>query len=916
MVVPVAVASAILIALLLSPAQAVTTGQLTGFVVDEDGNPLPGVSVSASSPTQIGGVRVTETDLQGWFQYPRLIPGYFTVTLKLEGFLTQELTEVQVRLARTTQVRATMPPSTIIDAVTVTETTPVVDPERVSSGQTFTSDFMEEAVIGTDMRYFYWQVALLAAGVTGRGADGGPDWDLRVLGSAPQDNIFLVDGLDTSNPLWGGWQITLPFDAVQEVAFESGGFGANFGRGMGGVINAVTKSGSNSFKGSFDARYADSDFASSGEHFDPDESSASNSIVSATLGGRFVRDRAWFFGAIEHQAWKFTAQDAPTTETEDWYQGFFKVTGQVSPSWLALGKVQSSPYEFLGPSSPFRSPETNALTEITQSVLQAEVSGVLSDTMLWELQVGSQLVETEIGPASGNSAPVYHRNLDTNMRTGNYHAMRREEQGRDQIGTYLSWFVDDALGGHEFKFGAEYSSTSYQQDFCWTGLEGGGFCREGERGFILWDLTDPAGDSIPFLMRSLPAGGPYGSEGTLPAVFVNDSWRVRPNVTLQLGLRWDRSTFKDDEGDELASLEMLQPRLGATWDITQDGRNLLRASWGRYMDSSDLQVAWYISPWEEKTWLACSLPPELGGFGLTDPAECAAVAVAWGLDYGPDPEGWDPAGWLLINAYDSDTGFRVDRDLEPTYADTFILGYERELFRRTSLELSFVDKATRDIFDDTCGGNVPTPSPDADCSYGIITNIPQARRDYQAWILNFESRAIDRLHVLASYTYSDELGTHRQKSSNTSYFDLYPHHFVNLYGYLPSHRQHRIKASGYAQLPWDFGIGFSGLWGSPFQWTPVEQAVRIDPAAWGKIFLEPRGSREGDSWSQLDVQLTKGFSLGRTRLQLFGAVLNLFDSENATGVCNLIRGCGEYEMGDATEWQQPRRYELGMRVEF
>ena len=117
-------------------------------------------------------------------------------------------------------------------------------------------------------------------------------------------------------------------------------------------------------------------------------------------------------------------------------------------------------------------------------------------------------------------------------------------------------------------------------------------------------------------------------------------------------------------------------------------------------------------------------------------------------------------------------------------------------------------------------------------------------------------------------------------------------------------------------MPWDFGIGFSGLWGSPFQWTPVDQAVRIDPAAWGEIFLEPRGSREGDSWSQLDVQLTKGFSLGRTRLQLFGAVLNLFDSENATGVCELIRGCGEYELGDATEWQQPRRYELGMRVEF
>ena len=85
-------------------ADAATTGQLAGRVVDDGGVPLPGVSVTASSPTQIGGVRSTQTDAQGWFQYPRLNPGYFTVRLELEGFLTQELTEVQVRLDRMTRL--------------------------------------------------------------------------------------------------------------------------------------------------------------------------------------------------------------------------------------------------------------------------------------------------------------------------------------------------------------------------------------------------------------------------------------------------------------------------------------------------------------------------------------------------------------------------------------------------------------------------------------------------------------------------------------------------------------------------------------------------------------------------------------------------------------------------------------------
>jgi len=90
----------------------------------------------------------------------------------------------------------------------------------------------------------------------------------------------------------------------------------------------------------------------------------------------------------------------------------------------------------------------------------------------------------------------------------------------------------------------------------------------------------------------------------------------------------------------------------------------------------------------------------------------------------------------------------------------------------------------------------------------------------------------------------------------------------------------------------------------------------VDPGLWGDIFLEPRGSREGAEWTQLDLQLTKGFTFGRVRLQLIGTVLNLFDSENATAVCERETGCGDFEMGDPTEWQNPRRYELGVRVEF
>jgi len=899
---------------LAGTSHAGTTGQLSGRVVDEEGVALPGVSISASSPTQIGGVLSAQTDAQGWFQFPRLNPGYFTVQLELEGFLTQELTQVQVRLDRMTQVQVTLHLGAFADQVMVTETTPVVDPQQVSTGQTFTSEYIEAAAIGMNVRYAPSQIVLQAAGASSNypGGESGASWGISVLGSTASENVFLVDGLDTSDPYWGGAGVLTTLDSIQEVAFESGGFGADSGRATGGVINALTKSGSNTLAGTFDARYSDNSLETSGHHYDPEEQTSSGRILSATLGGRFVRDRAWYFASLESQRYEWTPTGAPTTGEEIWDRGFVKVTGQATPSWLATAKFHKSPWESLNfHSDQFTAPEATGRYEIGETLLQAEVSGVLSPNLLWEIQVGSLSVEEDYAPMSGDSSPISHYNLDTGMTTGNLLEMFYRNTGRDQLGTALTWFVDEALGSHEVKMGGDYLRTSLDQDACFTGLVGGGFCRAGEDGFEFLDVADAMGNSIPYVMTVRTTPGPYEVVGTLPSLFVQDAWRARPNVTVKLGLRWDRSAFDNDAGEEVANLEMLQPRLGITWDLTRDGRNLLRASWGRFMNSSFLRLPRLTKEaadiWED--WDSCSY------WDLSDPDLCRAVAESEGWEWRSDPEDWDPAGWLLWRRTSSEPT-PIAPNLEPTYSDTFIVGFERELLRRTSLELSYVDKATRDIFEDTCIDNIPTPTPEADCSSFIIANLPQARRDYSAWILNFESRAVDRLHVLASYTNSDAKGSIDTGGIASSDFDLYPYHFVNRYGYLKYHRNHRVKLNGYVFLPLDFGVALNGIWGSPFRWTPLQPARLVDPGVWGNIFVEPRGSREGDEWAQLDLQLTKGFGLGRVSLQLIGTVINLFDAENATAVCDRVTDCGDFELGDPIAWQQPRRYELGARVEF
>jgi hypothetical protein len=235
---------------------------------------------------------------------------------------------------------------------------------------------------------------------------------------------------------------------------------------------------------------------------------------------------------------------------------------------------------------------------------------------------------------------------------------------------------------------------------------------------------------------------------------------------------------------------------------------------------------------------------------------------------------------------------------------------------RSSIELTYVDKKTRDIFDDTCNVNWPTPSPDAACDYVVMTSFPELRRDYEAFIVRYENRGLDWLTLLTSYTYSESKGSVEAGNYQGVEADLYPWHFENRYGFLSDHRLHRFKLNGFLSFKGDWTIGFDGRWSSGFRWTPQAYPNDIPDISWGSYFVEPRGNREANDGYQLDLQLSKGFTAGRVRIVLIGSVFNVFSSEQAVAVCQRVSGCGAIEMGEPIEWQIPRRYEVGFRVEF
>ena len=195
---------------------------------------------------------------------------------------------------------------------------------RTNTGEVFDEQYLQQASIGSASRN-YLQIMNQAAGVV-------PPFRQEVFGAAGTENAYLVDGFNTTDPSTGASATRFNFDAIEEASVLTGGLGAEFGFGTGGVLNVVTKSGGNTFSGTFDARYYDERFIESGEYFDPGEDISSNRLLSATLGGPILRDRLWFFAAFEHLVNEETPYRAPETKLSETTTFLAKLTWAINPA--------------------------------------------------------------------------------------------------------------------------------------------------------------------------------------------------------------------------------------------------------------------------------------------------------------------------------------------------------------------------------------------------------------------------------------------------------------------------------------------------------------------------------------------------------------------------------------------------------
>jgi outer membrane receptor protein involved in Fe transport len=283
-------------------AQTSTTGTIEGLVTDRDGAVIPAITVIATSPNLIRAQSAT-TDVEGRYRIPNLPPGKYLVRTEATGFDKSNIKDVEVSLSKTTPVPISLEPAGVTATVTVTGGSgATVDTASNTGGTSVSTEQFSDLITQRTVQSMY----TIAPGVTSSGLRdvSGRDRDPSVAGSSGLENSYILDGINTTDPSFGGSGANLPFEFVQEVEIKTGAYGAEFGLSTGGIFNVLTKSGGNDLHGDLFAYFTTKGMVWGTKSF-PFTGSAPNGFseidAGFDLGGAIKKDKLWFFGAFNPQ---------------------------------------------------------------------------------------------------------------------------------------------------------------------------------------------------------------------------------------------------------------------------------------------------------------------------------------------------------------------------------------------------------------------------------------------------------------------------------------------------------------------------------------------------------------------------------------------------------------------------------------
>ncbi|MBA3231435.1 MAG: TonB-dependent receptor [Acidobacteria bacterium] len=905
---------------------------IEGVVRDASGAVLSGVAVEARSA---GGVVVsTTTDVSGSYRFPALVPGTYEVRALLQGFTPASVVGVSVAVGQLKTVDLGLSIGGVTEAVQVSAEPPIINVKQSERSTHIREEFIDLLPKGRDFSTLVAQ----APGVNTEGRFGG---GISIDGASAGENRFVVDGVETTQMVNGSQGKSVVTEFIDEVEVRSSGYTAEFGGSTGGVINVVSKTGTNVFHGEGVFHFSGDALTASrrptlrlgltdstvSEFVTFPEDDQTSIEPGFTLGGPILQNRAWFFGgylpSITSTERTVTLTANGQTLTRDQDITTQNITGSVRSRFTdrltgrAAFNMSSSKTEGLLPAlSGTDSPQAifDVDTEFPNWSLSGHLDFVASNRLYLGVRGGYFFSDVETFGIPQGPRILFQRsniglagvpaefqrstgfqNVTTNFET------RKDEKTRLNVQADATYYANFA-GRHTFKGGVQVDRIGNNVDAGESGHLTQIFWNEsfrGERGAFGYYRIRSNGLRPEF---GFLRGGDINSNNV--GLFIQDAWTLNDRLTLNLGLRTENEhvpSFTTGSGIASTAIkwdfaDKVAPRLGFAYDVRGDGRWKAYGSWGLFYDIMKLELP--RGSFGGEHWLEYWFTLDTPDFTALNPAGCPPAC--------PGQPILGPVNFRSpSNAPGDET---IDPGIEPTRLQEVVFGLDHAVTNTISLGVRYVhkqvDRAVEDIgfLDENQNEIFKIGNPGFGQSRTFVPEggtaiipFPKAVRDYDGLEFSVNRNLSNRWALRASYLWSRLYGNYSGLAQSDEPGRLSPNVGRNfdspvmtfnergepVFGRLATDRPHQLKAHFIYVLPIGTTVGVSQFVSSG---VPVTREAAFIPGNNFPVMFLGRGS-DGRTpvFSQTDLNVQQEFRIpGNQRLQLGLNILNLFDEENIT----------------------------------
>jgi hypothetical protein len=799
--------------LIVGPAAAQEQrGAIEGTVKDSQGAVVQGATVEAKSDT--GLVTTAISDDTGTYRFPSLPPGKYELTASRDGFTQTKVSNVDLALGRRVSISFTLKPAALAEEVTVVGEAPMVDVKESARFTNIRDEFVDKLPKGRD----FTTLATQAPGANIEKKLGG----LSIDGSSAGENKYVIDGIETNDLRTGISAKDLITDFVEEVQVKSSGYAAEYSGALGGVVNVITKSGTNDVKGSVWGYYSgdklgygrgpalgDSNRTPSyadgrqtlrlnpvdsrrSEYITYDKDDVTQIEPGFSLGGPLARDKHWFFVAYNpsfrtiDRSVRLAANGSTVSESSKRTAHFVSANvssqfGTKTRARLAYNNSQTKVDGLLPALAGSDAP--GASYDIVSTFPNWSLSGNLdylaSSKFFVSLRGGYFFQDTkEDGRPQGNRYSFQTSNIGMPGVPANLQGVtgfaspaasnfevRKEQFTRLNFQADATWFVQ-AGGQHQFKVGAQVDRLGNDVD---TG-------ETGHRVLLFWDraLSGQRGPFGYYRVRSYGPADPkrgFTTRGNVKSnnagLFVQDSWTIAKKLTLNVGLRTENehipnfakgTEFPQENVAEFGFGDKLAPRAGFSYDVKGDGRWKLYGSWGIFFDIVKLELP--RGSFGGDHWLEYYYTLDTPNWNTLALSQACPPACEGRLIRGPIDFRHPSFDYL-------------EPDLKPYKLQEASFGIEHELTPKVSLAVRYVHKqvdvAIEDVGSLDAQGNeiyvIGNPgfglsSIAHQFADGTTVTFPKGQRDYDSVEASVYKRMADNWSLRVSYLWSRLYGNY------------------------------------------------------------------------------------------------------------------------------------------------------------